>query len=277
MEKKKEEARQRAEKEVKELLEKRKRLLAENQNQSNSKKPNQSAPAKPSPNPSSSSSKPSSSSSTKTSTASTSSKPSSSSSKPSSNPAKKPNASSSNSKTNSKLPSKTNGNNKPKPSSTQSSSKPVLSYQDILKLADNNQNKPKTLANSSSSSDLQKLNATQSENTQPSKSSKIIPSNKPQSQSNLGLNNPASKLKPEQIAKLREKQKRPQAVPVSSRIDLNNNKNKPNGVSSMGVNPSSTSVSNSKNKTIDSKPGSSLSSWDRIVSDMKKIQSKVIV
>jgi hypothetical protein len=225
LEKKKEEARKRTEHETRELLEKkRKKLLAEKQNEP---KP---SIKKPSPT-----SKPSGSSNqnaktqTKASTQPT--KTTSSSSKPSSS-------------------KKTSASNQSKPSSSKSQpQKPTMSYQDILKLADQNKDKPKALSDAAKPKDA----------TAAPKVSK--PGAEPSTSATASSSGSSSKLTPEQIAKLKEKQKKPNVVPAQPkapvRTDINNNKNKPI------EKPSAKNIVEQKTKP-------SQSAWDRIMSDMKK-------
>ncbi|CAF0721656.1 unnamed protein product [Brachionus calyciflorus] len=235
LEKKKEEARKRAEQEARELLEKkRNKLLAEKQNEQKTSTKKPIAPTKPS-----NTTKPQAKAPAQTTKSSSSAKPTTS------------------------KPVQTNK----KPSSSKvpppGPQKPALSYQDILKLADQNKDKPKT--------DSTKPKESLSLNKIPSKPVKnsLEPSTSATASSSSSL---SSKLTPEQIAKLKEKQKLPSALahtkPPShlNKTDINNNKNK--------LNLDKASLNDKKSvltETKTNKPSQpSISAWDRIMSDMKK-------
>ncbi|RNA27284.1 SPT2 -like protein [Brachionus plicatilis] len=215
LEKKKEEAKRRAEQEAKELLEKkRKKVLTENPTV-----PKKSEKSK---------------------------KPESS--KPATVKTQAPKPSVQTSKQHSKS-SSTGKNVKPNNAAVQKS---ALSYQDVLRLADQNKDKPKAPGAIKPKEVVSKTNKTKAEE----------PSSSATASSSSSL---ASKLTPEQIAKLKEKQKKPNVLPskpAPTRTDINNNKNK------------IMEKSGSKSSLIEpkiSKPNHpSLSAWDRIMSDMKK-------
>lgn len=223
LEKKKQEAKKRAEQEAKELLDKkRSKALAENQ--LTQKKSDKIKRPEPTKQPAGKLQQPKSSVQT------------SKSSKPKIN-------------NNGKLPPKNVNVKTNKPASIQ---KPVLSYQDVLKLADQNKDKPKTVGVNKPKEVLDKASKSKSEGASSSATASSSSSS-------------ASKLTPEQIAKLREKQKKPSVAPIKpgmAKTDINNNKNK---IFEKSI--SKSSLSEQKN----SKPSQpSLSAWDRIMSDMKK-------
>ena len=120
-------------------------------------------------------------------------------------------------------------------------------------MADQNKDKPKTATDPLKPKDsIQKI-------VKPVKSSEASSSATASSSSSL-----SSKLTPEQIAKLKEKQRKPNVLPVKTagpvRTDINNNSNNKKKPRPKEINV----------QKMEKPANTSQSAWDRIMSDMKK-------